>query len=121
MNSASPTDPEDDFQLAPPDGLSPNEIFLMSRQVSVSRETAPPTQPSRLRSLFVITFFVAVGLAGRSFASPMIFSAILGVVAIILYIALSILAPEHPASRWVIRGVIVAYLASAVHGVIAAW
>ena len=74
---------ENDLVLAPPRGRSPSERERIAKNYPPVTDEKVPTRQSTqfpMRSLFLLTLAVAIGMAGRNFVSAKIFAGVLAVI-----------------------------------------
>ena len=104
---------EQKFTLAPPDGMSEAERLLRSRiYPPVLGGESPPRRGFQftVASLMAMTFFVALGLAGRSWMPPTVFAGILGLLTACSLVWVIARPAETAAARLVWWGILLAYI-----------
>ena len=104
---------EQKFTLAPPDGMSEAERILRSRiYPPVLDGEAPPRRGTQftIAGLMTMTFFVALGLAGRSWMPSTLFAGLLGLLTAFCLWWVIARPPETSAARLVWWGILLAYI-----------
>jgi len=104
---------EQEFTLAPSDGMSEAERLLRSRTYPpVSEGETPPRRGFQftVAGLMTMTFFVALGLAGRSWMPPTLFAGLLGLLMVFCLVWVIARPPETAAARLVWWGILFAYV-----------
>jgi hypothetical protein len=104
---------EQAFILAPPDGMSEAERLLRSRTYPpVSDGAMPPRRRFQftIAGLMTMIFFVALGLAGRSWMPSTLFAGLLGLLTAFCLWWVIARPPETSAARLVWWGILLAYI-----------
>lgn len=104
---------EEEFVVLPPEGPSREEIEY---SLSPLPEYVPPPKPPSnwprfsVADVMMITFAVAVGLAGGSWMPSDVFAAVLGLITLIGLLVVHLHPPETHAAKLVWAALVIAYI-----------
>ncbi len=100
------------FNLAPPDGLSEKELFLETQTLPPISDAIDRPPQFSIRSLLLLTFFVAVGVSAPTLAVVDTHAFNLGIAVCILIVCCRFKLPESPLLRTIYIGAFFAYFVS---------